>query len=250
MGLIWFDDCDKAAGYAPDAGLWGQQLTDQYQNASEQQYYLRGTRNAQYDGAGHLVLKAIKEPTNGYAYSSARLFTRTALTRGLFRYGLFEARIKVPTGAGIWPAWWLLGLDNPYSWPQCGEIDVMEAPASSSTLNQVHMGTHSPSAANPANEVSKAPPGTPVTAPPGTTWGDAYHTYAVEWTPGRLEWFIDEKPTGVVTRADVEAAGGRWVFDHRPASLVLNVAVGGWAGTPDPAWTEQAMYVDFVRVWE
>lgn len=244
MNLVWAEEGFGDAGTAPRADLWGVRVTDQWQNAAELQAYTRSLTNAFYDGSGHLIVKAIREAApGGKAYSSAKLSSRHAATPQLWLYGLFEARIKVPTGVGAWPAFWLLGQDNPYGWPYCGEIDVMEAPASSATLNQVHQGTHSPHASN-GNDVAV---GVPFTV---GSWGADYHTYSINWRPGEIEFFIDHHSTGKVTRAQVEAAGGSWVFDHRPQSPIINLAVGGWAGTPDPAWTTQTMSVDWVRIYQ
>jgi beta-glucanase (GH16 family) len=147
----------------------------------------------------------------------------------------------VPTGAGIWPAWWLLGEDDVYGWPDCGEIDIMEAPSGPTTVGQVHQGTHSP-AGDGRGEVA-------VGVPPSLGgWGSAAHVYAVTWSPGQVEFAIDGRGTGRVVRADVEAAGGVWRFEERRLSPVLSLAVGDWAGEPGD-WAEQTMRVEWVRVW-
>jgi beta-glucanase (GH16 family) len=206
------------------------------------QIYTRDPVNAHYDGRGHLVIKAIKATGGGRPYTSAKLSARHSARPATFRAGLFEARIKVPTGSGIWPAWWLLGPDDRYGWPSCGEIDIMEAPCSASTADQIHQGTHSPHATD-SGAVS-------VGVQPSTgTWGHDFHTYSANWTPGRVEFFIDHRSTGLVTRKDVEAKHGAWPFDHLPQSPVLNLAVGGWAGAPDGTWSEQSMLIEWVRVY-
>jgi beta-glucanase (GH16 family) len=215
--------------------------TDRWQPAGESQTYTRDLANAHYDGQGHLVLTAVRVGGGDRGYTSARLSARHSTRPVAFRYGRFAARIQVPTGAGAWPAWWLLGEDDRYGWPRCGEIDIMEAPSSPSTRGQVHQGTHSPRAAGDGE--------VPVGVEPSTgDWGGGFHVYAVDWRPGRLDFSIDGRPTGTVSREQVAGRGGAWPFDDRPQSPVVNLAVGGWAGTPGD-WHEQSMTVDWVRVY-
>lgn len=239
MTLIWADECTGDAGTPPDPHLWGLRLTEQWQSAAEQQNYTTSTANARYNGKGQLEIKAVKGASGGRAYSSARLEARRALAPARIRYGLVEARLQLPTGAGTWPAFWLLGDDGAYGWPWCGEVDVMEAPVMAGQTRQVHQGTHSPGAAG-ADIAAGVDPGVAA---------DGWHTYSVDWAPDRLDFYTDHTRTGTVTRADVEAKGGTWVFNVRPMSPILNLAVGGWAGTPDPVWTSQTLLVDWVRVY-
>jgi beta-glucanase (GH16 family) len=236
----WADECDGAAGTPPRPDLWGVRRTDEWQPADELQCYTDDPANAHHDGRGHLVVRAVRTGTG--EYTSARLSARHSGDPKRFRYGLFAARIQVPTGAGIWPAWWLLGEDDRYGWPGCGEVDIMEAPSGSATKGQIHQGTHSP-AANGDREVSVGVP------PTAGEWGGEFHVYAVDWRPGRMSFFIDARPTGEVTRQQVESRGGVWPFDDRPQSPVLNLAVGGWAGQPDD-WPEQSMLIDWVRAYD
>jgi beta-glucanase (GH16 family) len=239
MELIWADECDRPAGSPPQSVLWGLRQTDCWQPADELQTYTRDRANAQHDGHGHLVVRAIRQPDG--TYTSARLSARHATRPWTFHYGRFAARIKVPTGVGIWPAWWLLGRDDRYGWPACGEIDIMEAPVGPATSGEVHQGTHSP-AADGGGAVG-------VGVDPSTgDWGTGFHVYALDWAPGRLEFFVDDRSTGVVTATDVAARGGAWPFDQRAQSPMLTLAVGGWAGPPG-GWSTQEMLIDWVRVW-
>jgi len=242
LRLVWADECAGAAGSPPDANLWGRQLSDEWQPAGEVQVYTDDPVNAHYDGGGHLVLTAVRESAGTRAYTSARLSVRRAAGGRVFRFGRYAARVKVPTGAGVWPAWWLLGPDDLYGWPACGEVDVMEAPSSVATAGQVHQGIHVPRAGD-GEAVSVGVP------PSCGDWGADFHVYGVGWTPGRMEFFIDERVTGSVTREEVESCGGEWPFDDLALSPILNVAVGGWAGAPDPAWSRQSMLVDWVRIY-
>jgi beta-glucanase (GH16 family) len=249
MGVIWADECDGQDGQPPDPALWGVRETDAWQPAGELQTYTRDVANAHYDGRGHLVITARRQPGGGF--TSARLSARHSNSRALFRYGLFEARIKVPTGTGVWPAFWLLGQDDRYGWPGCGEIDVMEAPSSDGTRGEVHQGTHSPRAEGTDSPHARtgAAVGAGVTPSLGH-WGDGFHTYAVDWAPGRVAFFIDGRHTGTVTESDVHTRGGQWPFDNHEQSPILNLAVGGWAGEPDRTWAEQSMLIEWVRVYE
>lgn len=239
--LAWAEEGSGRAGAPPDTALWGVRVTDQWQPAGELQTYTTDTANAFYDGEGHLVIAARRHATAERPVTSARLSARHARRRHLFRFGRFEARIRIPAGTGIWPAFWLLGEDDRFGWPECGEVDIMEAPAGPDTSGQIHQGVHCPSVA----AASSCGVGVP---PTSGRWDEGFHAYAVDWRPGRFAFFVDEEPTGSVTRDEVEAAGGRWVFDERSMAPILNVAAGGWAGAPD-GWVRQEMLVDWVRVW-
>jgi beta-glucanase (GH16 family) len=238
---VWADEFDRADGAPPDPSRWGLVETDRWQPESELQTYTRSPANAYHDGRGHLVIAAVRHE-NGV--TSARLSARHAPARHLFQYGWFEARLRVSDAEGTWPAWWLLGEDDRFGWPECGEIDVMEAPRCPEAVGQVHQGTHSPRRGG-------APSGAGVgvgVRPSSGRWAGSFHRYAVRWRPSVIEFFIDGVTTGQVTRADVEAAGGVWRFDERRLSPVLNLAVGGWAGQPGP-WSRSEMVVDWVRIW-
>jgi beta-glucanase (GH16 family) len=240
MRLLWSDECDGSLGAPPDPNLWGVRETDRWQPPGELQVYTTNRANSHYDGRGHLVLAAIRHAPG--VYTSARLSARHTAKPAAFLYGGFEARIKVPTGDGIWPAWWLLGPDHELGWPRCGEIDIMEAPASPSTRNQIHQGVHALHTTD----------GTDVAVgvePRHGNWGAGFHTYRVDWTPQRLDFSIDGEHTGTVTSEDMAEKGGQWPFDDQPHSPILNLAIGGWAGTPDPRWTSQIMLVSHVRMF-
>jgi beta-glucanase (GH16 family) len=240
MKLIWADECNRANGTAPFG--WDVRVTDQWQNSTELQRYTTSIDNAHYDGQGHLVLQALKNGDSQLPYTSAKLAVPRDIGNGLILGGMVEARIRVPTAQGIWPAFWMLGQDNVYGWPACGEIDIMEAPASVVTANQVHQGTHSPSSSN--SDVKVGVPFSTI-----ANLGASFHTYSMRWEKGLIDFYVDSIHTGGVTEAMVSAAGGLWPFDHKPQSILLNLAVGGWAGNPDPAWLNQVMLVDYVRVY-
>jgi len=203
---------------------------------NELQYYTRRPENVRVEN-GVLVIEARQETYEGAAYTSARLKTEG---RRAFGYGRFEARIQVPRGQGLWPAFWALGADRgAVGWPTCGEIDVMEhigrEPAA------VHGTVHGPGYSG-AKGVGGA-----FTLPKGT-FSDGFHVFAADWEPGRLTFSVDGQDYKTITPAEVS---GRWVFDH-PFFLLLNLAVGGnWPGPPDDKTLFPArMLVDYVRVYE
>lgn len=246
--LAWSDEFDGTAGTAPDPAKWGYDLgigpgRDGWGN-NELQTYTNRTANASLDGEGHLVIKAIRENFTGAdgfarAYTSARL-----VTRGKFEptYGRIEARIKVPFGQGLWPAFWLLGSNiTSVGWPACGEIDVMEIIGREpSTL---YSTLHGPGFFG-GNGLSNS-----FTLLEGKKFADDFHTFEVEWNPRDISFYVDG--LHYHTRKSPEFTGNRqWVFDH-PHYLLLNVAVGGnWPGNPDATTVfPQTMMVDYVRVY-
>jgi beta-glucanase (GH16 family) len=157
-------------------------------------------------------------------------------------YGRFEARIKIPEGQGLWPAFWMLGDDiDSVSWPQCGEIDIMENIGKEP--GTVHGSMHGPGySGGNALTASYALPG-------GAKLGDDFHLYAVEWETGVVRFYLDDTLYETQTPANIPA-GTTWVFDQ-PFFLLLNVAVGGsWPGDPDATTVfPQTMLVDYVRVY-
>ena len=240
MHLIWGDECTGSAGQLP--AQWDVRETDQWQPANELQRYTRSPSNVAYNGQGQLVITARKDDVLGgtFPYTSGKISTPRTTGSFLWLGGMVETRIKLPLGVGCWPAFWMVGQDSVYGWPACGELDVMEAPVMAGKPRQIHQGTHSP---GPTNQ--DVPMGvTPTLAGQGD-----WHTYSARWEYGQIDFFVDSLRTGQITRSMVEAAGGRWVFDHHPMYLILNLAVGGWAGAPDPSWSEQSMSVDYVRVY-
>jgi beta-glucanase (GH16 family) len=244
--LTWSDEFEGPAGTLPDATKWIAETGGQGWGNQERQYYTARTENAALDGRGRLVITARAElPDSSYRcwyglcqYTSARL-----KTQGRFEqtYGRFEARIQIPYGQGIWPAFWMLGSDiERVGWPRCGEIDVMENIGREPHV--VHGTMHGPgySGANGIGGADSLVPG---------SYSNDYHVFAVEWEPGQLRWLVDEKEYRRVTPVDLPA-GANWVFDH-PFFLLLNVAVGGaWPQDPNATTSfPQVMLIDYVRVY-
>jgi beta-glucanase (GH16 family) len=194
---------------------------------------------------GHLIITARKESYTGAdgvtrEYTSARLKTQKLFTQA---YGRFEARIKIPAGQGMWPAFWMLGEDIPVvGWPKCGEIDIVENIGKEP--GTVHGSLHGPSTAGATSDLTAT-----LSLAAGKNFSDRFHVYAVEWEPTSVSFYVDA--TRYATFASSQwPAGGTWVFNH-PFFLVLNVAVGGdWPESPDATSNfPQVMQVDYVRVY-
>ena len=245
--LAWSDEFNGADGSSPapskwtfDTGVGGNGWGN-----NELETYTSRTQNAQIRG-GNLVITAIKENFTGSDgatrnYTSARMKTQGLFTQA---YGRFEARIKIPAGQGIWPAFWMLGNDiTTVGWPKCGEIDIMENVGKEP--GTVHGSLHGPSAVGPTSDASA-----PFSLPAGQNFADDFHLYAVEWEPGTICLYVDANLYATFNSSRWPA-GGTWVFDH-PFFIILNVAVGGvWPGSPDNTTVfPQQMLVDYVRVYK
>lgn len=235
--LIWSDEFDGPFNTPPDAVRWGYDLGATGWGNNELENYTSARENAYLDGEGHLIITARRTGTGGY--SSARLKTQGKFT---VLYGKVEARIKIPFGQGIWPAFWMLGSDiDTVHWPACGEIDVMENIGREPST--VHGSAHGPGYSG----------GNPITAayslPGGQKFADDFHTFAVIWTPESIEFLVDAVPYLKTTPATLPA-GTEWVY-RKPFFLLLNLAVGGnWPGNPDSTTQlPQQMIVDHVRVY-
>ncbi|WP_333773987.1 ricin-type beta-trefoil lectin domain protein [Streptomyces sp. IBSBF 3136] len=234
------DSFDGPAGSAVDSSKWTLETGDNVNN-HERQYYTSGNRNAALDGQGHLVITARKENPAGYQcwYGSCQYTSARLNTAGKFnaQYGHVEARMKIPRGQGMWPAFWMLG--TPVDWPTSGEIDVMENVGFEPST--VHGTIHGPGYSGSGGI------GAGYSLPGGQAFADAFHTFAVDWAPGSLTWSVDGNVYQRRTPADL---GGRtWVFD-KPFFLILNLAVGGyWPGDPDGSTPFPAqLVVDSVSV--
>jgi beta-glucanase (GH16 family) len=231
--LVWHDEFD---GKTIDPANWTYDLGGGGWGNGEAEYYTDRPENARIEN-GMLVISGLREKYMGSYYTSARL-----KTQGLqaFQYGRIEARIKVPPGAGMWPAFWMLGSNfNGKNWPDCGELDIMEYVGREPDLI---IGTmHGPGYSG-ALGLSK--------------WNrqkydiaDDFHTYAIEWDANQVSWFYDGAMYSTYTRKDV---GDRpWVFDQK-FFIILNLAIGGQLGgviglkTVFPA----QLLVDYVRVFQ
>jgi beta-glucanase (GH16 family) len=236
--LVWEDDFDGEAGTALDPDLWTFDVGGHGWGNNQLEHNTDRTDNAALDGDGNLAIVARREAYEGNDYTSARITTRGMLEP---TYGRFEARIKLPQGQGIWPAFWLLGSDiDAVGWPQCGEIDIMEYRGQEPWL--VHGALHGPGYSGNA-------PITDSYVLEGTgNFYDDFHVFRVDWSPSTIVWYVDDVIFQVVELASLP---GDNVFDH-PFFLLLNLAVGGsYVGAPDETTPfPQTMLVDYVRVYE
>ena len=238
--LVWQDEFDGPAGSAPDPTRWRHDVGGNGWGNQQLEYDTDRTDNAALDGQGHLVITARRENFGGNDYTSARINTS-----GLFEqaYGKFEASLKLPPGDGLWPAFWLLGANaDTVPWPGCGEIDIMEYRGQQPTL--VHGSAHGPGYSG--GRALTASHGLPANA----AFDDGFHVFAIEWTPDRIDYRVDDTVYETLTPANLPA-GTSWVFDH-PFFVILNLAVGGnYVGNPDATTPFPAtMLVDYVRVYQ
>jgi beta-glucanase (GH16 family) len=230
--LDWSDEFE---GTALDHGKWVEETGGHGFGNNEMQYYTDGSRNLRV-ADGMLAIEARREDREGKHYTSARL-----KTAGMFErtYGRYEARIRIPRGQGIWPAFWLLGADCKTSgWPRCGEIDIMENIGKEPGI--VHGTLHGPGYSG------EHAFGRPSPLESGA-YADDFHVYAVEWEPREIRWYRD----GILYHtARPDLVKGDWVFEH-PFFVIVNLAVGGyWPGYPDASTSfPQRMLVDWVRVY-
>jgi beta-glucanase (GH16 family) len=244
--LAWHDEFDGPAGASFDRAKWVADTGGKGFGNQERQFYTTRAENVALDGDGHLVITARAElPSSAYECWYGRcLYTSTRLkTKGLFAqtYGRFEARIRIPRGQGLWPAFWMLGDDiDVVHWPQSGEIDIMENIGREPTI--AHGTLHGPGYSG-AGGIGRAD-----TLARGA-YADDFHIFAVAWRPSEIRWYVDGREYHRMTPADLPP-GTKWVFDH-PLFLLLNVAVGGgWPGDPDASTTfPQQMVVDYVRAY-
>lgn len=230
----WSDDFDGPAGAPPNAAVWTYDTgNNNGWGNGELQRYTANRENVHLDGQGHLVIR-VESSSDGY--TSARLKTEGRRT---VRFGRLEARIKIPAGAGIWPAFWMLGSSfDGFNWPACGEIDVAEFKGHQPAI--VHAAVHGPQYSGAAG----------ITAPfalAGASFAEDFHTFAVVREPQLIRFVVDGLPYHTVTARDIPN-GSEWVFEQ-PFFVLLNVAVGGnFVGTPDTGTQfPQQMLVDYVR---
>ena len=207
------------AGSPPNPQIWGYDLGGGGWGNNEQEVYTNSPNNVRLDGNGDLVIQAQSTPTG---YTSARLVTRG---KADVEYGTLMARIKFPSGQGIWPAFWMLGSNiNSVGWPAAGEIDMMELPDVGTTYNTA---LHGPWANGQPGDWTASNSG-----PAGTDLSKGFHNYWVTREPGLIMIGVDGYVRGVYTKSSLPA-GAQWVFDA-PSYVILNVAVGGnWPGPPN-----------------
>ena len=240
--LTFAQEFDGPKGTAPDPKIWTRDLGGGGYGNNELQSYTDGNQNAFLDGKGNLIIEARKEKTTGKDnitrdYSSARMHTSKSFSQA---YGKIEARIKMPTGKGIWPAFWMLGANiGTAGWPGSGEIDIIEYLGHET--NKAHGTVHGPGYSGGA--------GVSGSTDSPTTLNDDFHTYAIEWEPEEIRFYLDGKVYQITTPNDIGT--NKWVYDH-PFFIILNLAVGGgWPGNPNESTTfPQQLVIDYVRAYK
>lgn len=237
--LVWEDEFRGAEGQSPDASKWTYDLGrgEGGWGNQELQHYTDRPENVSLDGDGFLRITARREAFEEAQWTSARLKTQGLAS---FAYGRIEARILLPAGNGLWPAFWMLGDDiDTLGWPLCGEIDVMEGRGR--LPGEVTGAIHGPgySGGGAVSGKFAFPEGQDVTD---------FHVYRVDWDPEHITWYVDEQ---LVFTAHPGMVEGPWVLDH-DFFLLLNLAVGGTFDVPPDATTPDVatMAVDWVRVYE
>lgn len=239
--LTMADEFDGAEGTAPSSEIWTHDVGGDGWGNGQLEFNTDRIENASLDGNGHLRIVAREESYMGNDYTSARIKTQDLFQQ---KYGRFEARMKLPAGQGLWPAFWMLGADFPdVGWPECGEIDIMEFRGQEPET--VHATLHGPeySGADPISQ--------DFTLPGGQTFSDDFHVFAVEWDPSVIKFYVDSEAYKTTITSSLVSARGDWVFDH-DFFLLLNLAVGGgYVGPvgPDTVFPAE-MLIDYVRVFE
>jgi beta-glucanase (GH16 family) len=239
IGIAWQDEFDGPAGQSPSPSRWKFDIGTDWGNA-QLEYDTDRPENVSLDGNGNLAITALKENYQGRQYTSGRITTEQRFSQA---YGRFEARIKLPVGQGIWPAFWLLGSDfRDVGWPDCGEIDILEYRGQEP--NVVQGAVHGPGYSG-GEAIWRR-----YTLGGSEGFNAEFHVFALEWSPNSMTWLVDEIPYFTVTPGDLPS-GTTWVFDHS-FFIILNVAVGGnFVGPPDASTSfPQTMLIDYVRVYE
>ena len=255
--LAWSDEFDGANGAPPDPSVWTHDVGGDGWGNNELEYYTDGAANS-FQRDGDLVIVAKTDGASAYScandgaggacqYTSARIWSKpTALAKGFAQqYGRFAARMKVPAGKGLWPAFWMMGTDiDQVGWPKCGETDVMEILGDDTTkmYGTLHMDQTGGS-----GEYSS---GLPYTLPSGSFSSD-FHVFAVEWTPAQVDFYVDDTKYETVAKASLPQ-NATWELDQ-PFFILLNLAVGSadsWPGAPDSSTVFPAeLLIDWVRVY-
>jgi len=224
--LVWSDEFN---GTSVDPNNWNFETGNLNVN-NEKEYYQ--AQNATVAN-GNLVITAKNESVGGWPYTSARMNTANKITA---KYGRIEARIKMPMGAGLWPAFWMLGTDiSTVSWPNCGEIDIMEhVNADSLNYGTMHWNSGNGAASYGLN-IATSP--------------SNYHVYAIEWDANSIKWYVDS--TLYCTGNIANNINNTAAF-QLPFFIVLNLAVAGdFPGqTVDLGKLPASMYVDYIRVYK
>jgi len=246
--LTMSDDFDGAEGTPPDATMWTYDVGGDGWGNGQLEFNTDRVENVSLDGQGHLQIVALEESYMGNDYTSGRIKTQVFVCDDDDKkcgfdqkYGRFEARIQLPEGQGLWPAFWMLGANvDEVPWPGCGEIDVMEYQGQ--RPKRVFGSLHGPGYSG-GESISGD-----FELDGDETFADDFHVFAVDWDPGRIVFSVDGEVYHSVNSSSVP---GDWVFDHE-FFVILNLAVGGTLGGPvgpDTVFPAKIL-IDYVRIFE
>ena len=249
--LVWSDEFNGTqAQSSPDPTKWTYETGGGGWGNGELETYCAYGSNASpcnaktpnvYVGSdGYLHIVGRKNAAN--RYTSARIKTEGLAS---FQYGRLEARIRIPAGEGMWPAFWMLGDSvETVGWPKCGEFDIMENIGKEPAI--VHGSIH-------GQGFTGTLMGLPYVDLGNTPFSQGFHNYGLIWAPSRVEYYVDSPSNvyAIFTPASLPV-GAAWPFDSGKFFFILNLAVGGkWPGSPNRATRFPAeMLVDYVRVWQ
>lgn len=226
--LVWSDEFDKPG--LPDESNWGNEVG--FIRNHELQYYTSRRIENSVTDKGNLLIIGRKEPFDSAGYTSASLNTDG---KHSWTYGKIEARMKLPVGQGIWPAFWMLGQNiHEVGWPRCGEIDIMEHINNNDVMHGTlhwHNEKHVSSGKTIPCDVTR------------------FHVYSVEWNQDSVKWFLDGKQYHQVNIKDGVNSTEEF---HKPQYIILNLAIGGdWPKNPDSTTVfPDTVFVDYVRVYQ
>lgn len=233
--LDWSDEFN---GNSLDGSKWTAEVSGNGEGNAELEYYTARPENLRLDGNGHLIIEARNEvysgPDGTKPYTSGRINTKAKFSQA---FGRIEASIKMPTGQGLWPAFWMLGANiDQVGWPKCGEIDIMEHINSESVI---HGTIHWANAAGAHVQYGM---------PSGNIDTTQFHLYAVEWDTAAIRWYVDGNK---YLEANIQNGINNTGAFQQPFFIILNLAVGGnWPGNPNGSVAfPQQMIVDYVRVY-
>ncbi len=238
--LTMSDEFDGPEGAPPDPAIWTYDVGGDGWGNLQLEFNTDRPENVSQDGQGNLRIVAREESFMGNEYTSGRIKTQGKFEQ---EHGRVEARIKLPEGRGLWPAFWMLGANiDEVPWPGCGEVDIMEylGQQPERVFGTLHGPGYSAGEAL-SNDFDLSG---------GETFADDFHVFAVDWDPGRITWWVDEEVYNILRSSEVSSRGD-WVFNN-DFFVILNLAVGGTLGgsvgrdTVFPA----EMLVDYVRVFE
>jgi len=237
--LVWSDEFDAVDRSRPDEQFWEYDIGGNGWGNNQLEFNTDEIENVFVTGDGYLNIVAREENYGDNYYTSGRIHTRGNIAMG---YGRVEASVQVPRGIGLWPAFWMLGSDYPgQTWPNCGEIDILEFKGGEP--GTVYSTVHGPGYSGGAGIGETY-------SLFGNTFNKTHHTFAIEREEDYIAWYVDDDLFYELTPDDLPQSK-QWVFNGE-FFVILNLAVGGhFVRPPDPSTEFPAtLSVDYVRYYE